>query len=344
IKFTFYELRNLMRRYSLIMLISLLITSMTSTAQSDSCDDGFRLIEHALGEACAPIEPQRIVSFDMSITELLLIADMPPVATSHTVLDAHTRMHPELESTFSELMDTTPDAGFPPNIEVILEAEPDLIIAPSDFFTRLLYPQLSDIAPTIIYELTPGDWQTRLVFAGDILGLSETVSDLLEQYDERVNELHPLLDDIDAPAISLVRTFPGQIGLVLEGTAAASLLSELDIPRPEAQSFDYQYVLDELDGRPELIISIEEMQLADGDIIFVFGDSTELVEMPVWNALSAVQNDRAYEVGYYWWGDSLLSAHDMLDDLFTYVVEAEPEIINPFAEGFILSPEATEQP
>lgn len=74
-----------------------------------------------------------------------------------------------------------------------------------------------------------------------------------------------------------------------------------------------------------------ELSLAEGDVVFVFGDPSELFENPLWNALSAVQDGRAYEVGYYWWGDSLLSAHRMLDDLFFYVAGIRESL--EFKEG-----------
>ena len=59
----------------------------------------------------------------------------------------------------------------------------------------------------------------------------------------------------------------------------------------------------------------------------------ELINDPLWKAIPAVQDSRAYEVGYYWWGESLLSAHDMLDDLFEYVANTTPEHPNPFEDG-----------
>ncbi|PJF29768.1 MAG: hypothetical protein CUN52_06635, partial [Phototrophicales bacterium] len=140
-------------------------------------------------------------------------------------------------------------------------------------------------------------------------------------YNARIDELHELLgDEAETITVSLVRTFPGQIGLVLTGTTAASVLQSVGLSRPESQQYDYQTVLDELDGRPELLISFEQLLLADADVVFVFGDTSELFDNPLWNSLPAVIDGRAYEVGYYWWGDGLLSAHKMLNDLFTYLI------------------------
>jgi len=312
-------------------VLSLLLVVPVSSQDMEICEDGFRVIEHALGKTCVPENPERVIPLDMAIIELLLISDMQPVAASQLVLDTYARMHPELEETFEEVMEEAEDTGFPPNIETILNAEPDLIIGPRDFFTEGLYPQLNEIAPTVLYESMPGDWRSRLIFGGEVLGLSETVDELLTAYDARIDELHDLLGkDASDIEVSLVRTFPDQIGLVLTGTAGADILETLGLGRPEAQSVDYDYVLEELNGRPELLISEEELLLADGDVVFVFGDPGDLFETQLWNALPAVRNERVYEVGYYWWGDSLLSAHAMLDDVFAYVADGKPETPNPF--------------
>lgn len=312
-------------------LLTLLFVLPVFAQEANPCDDGFRLIEHALGETCVPDKPQRIVPLDMTITELLLIEGIQPVAASFTVLRAYTRMHPDLEPTFTALMETAADTGFPPNIEAILNAQPDLIIGPRDLFTEMLYPRLNEIAPTVLYDPAPGDWQSRLIFAGEVLGLSDTLDDLLADYDARMDTLRDLLGDTAGEIeVSLVRTFPGQIGLALDGTSAAAILASVGLARPQAQALDYEYVLDNLDGRPELLISLEELPLAEGDVVFVFGDPAELFDNPLWNALPAVRDGRAYEVGYYWWGDSLLSAHRMLDDLFTILAGVEAVYVYPF--------------
>jgi len=314
------------------LLAALLLLSISVYAQETlDCEAGYRPVEHALGSTCVPEQPQRVFTLDMTVLELLLIAEMQPAAFSGTLLDAYLRMHPELEGSFDHLRETSIDVGFPPNAESILSAQLDVILVPRDLFTESLYPQLAEVAPTVVYEPVPGQWRERLIFAGEVLGLSDLVETLLADYDARLDALREILGDAAGEIdLSLVRTFPDQIGLILEGTAAAALLNEAGLSRPESQAYDYDYVLSELEGRPELLISEEELLLADGDVIFVFGDPTHLAENPLWNALPAVRDGRAFEVGYYWWGDSLLSTHDMLDDLFQYVTEVQPALSNPF--------------
>jgi len=322
-----------------------LFTVIAPAAAQDECPPDFRLFEHEMlitEPVCVPEHPQRIAPLDMTIIEFLLIVDHPPVIASSLVMNAYARMLPALEPNYTALLESAQDVGYPPNIEAVLDAQPDLIIAPSDFLSESLYPELSAIAPTLLYEAAPGDWRSRLRFAGEVFGMSETVDELLADYDARVTELRDALPETEVPlTVSLVRTFPDQIGLVVSGTTAAAILQEAGLARPEAQAVDYDYVLGQLDGRPEILISAEELQLADADVIFVFGDPSKLVENPLWNTLSAVQNGRAYEVGYHWWADTLIAAHAMLDDLFEYVAQVEPEHANPFAAGILLEAAAT---
>ncbi len=331
-----------MKKFVCTVAMLLAVVGTTASAQdTTTCAEGLHLFEHELlatDPVCIPDAPERVAALDMTIFELLMIEGNQPVTASETVLNSYIRMHPELEAPFNEVMETTEDMGFPPSIEVILEAKPDLIIGSYDFFTGSLFKSLNDIAPTVLFTPQPGDWRSRLNLAGEVLGLTDTVDGLLADYDARVEELKTALGEEAADIkISLIRTFPDQIGLVLEGTNAAAVLNSVGLVRPEAQTVDYDYVLETLGGRPELLISAEELQLADGDIIFVFGESPQLIDNPLWATLNAVKNEQAFEVGYYWWGDDLLSAHDMLDDLFKYVAKVEPEHTNPFKEGLVVS-------
>jgi iron complex transport system substrate-binding protein len=329
-----------MRRHFAILLLIALRVMPTSAQDAGHCPADTRPVEHALGTACVPDAPARVVSLDMAVTELLLWVERPPVAYSETVLASYERMLPDQAEFFDVLRESGVDIGFPPNIETVLSAAPDLIIGPRDLFTESLYPQLAEIAPTVLYDPAPGDWRARLIFAGDALGLNAEVDALMADYGARVDLLREMLGTADAfaeasttpeamspdtpsPApltVSLVRAFPGQVGLLLTGTSADAVLRSVGLARPEAQALDLDYVQNVLDGRPELLISLEDLALADADLVLVFGDASELRDNPLWLALPAVRDGRAHEVGYHWWGDSLLTAHIMLDDLFKYAV------------------------
>jgi ABC-type Fe3+-citrate transport system substrate-binding protein len=68
----------------------------------------------------------------------------------------------------------------------------------------------------------------------------------------------------------------------------------------------------------------------------------DFLASPLWQTLSAVQNDRVFFInGEYWIRDNPIAAHAVLDDLFRIVAGVDPAEVapNPF-----LSVEATDTP
>ncbi|GAB4548488.1 MAG: iron-siderophore ABC transporter substrate-binding protein [Anaerolineae bacterium] len=281
-----------------------------------------------------PEKPQRVVPLDLTVFELMLVANIQPVVKSDLLIQSfYQRAHPELLEEINQLSKDLPDIGFPFNFEVIAQAKPDLIIGVDDFITSQIYDQLSQIAPTVVLDVELGDWQTRIVQAAEALNITELAEKLLEDYAARQAELRTLLGDtLNQRTISLVRTFPGQIGIMLTGSIADQVIRDVGFSRPQAQVRDLEFVLTELGGRAELTISREDMRLAEGDAILVFGNPSELFADPLWQSLEAVRAGRVYEVGYYWYMDGLISAHDMLDDLFKHFAQTDSTLPNPFKE------------
>jgi iron complex transport system substrate-binding protein len=314
-----------------LVIIGLIMSIFPTFAQEESaeCEAGFRLVEHAFGVTCVPELPEKIIPLDLVVFDLLIEMGVQPAGVPQIVLDTYLTMHPDLEEKIAEFDEELVDIGFPPNVEKILSIQPDLIISPRDFFAEILYPQLSQVAPTVLFDPIPGDWATRLLFAGEVFGESELAEQLLADFEARVEQLAEFLPPEEAEAItlSLVRVLPGQIGMVISASGAQTLLDQVGLSRPESQTYDYDYVLEEMDGWPEIRISMEELFLVDADYIFIFGTPEEITDDPLWQSLSAVQEGRAFEVGYYWWGDSLYSAHKMLDDIYTHIAGVDLETL-----------------
>jgi ABC-type Fe3+-citrate transport system substrate-binding protein len=222
---------------------------------------GFRRIEHALGESCIPERPARVVPLDIAIAEVMVILGERPAVKSQVALDfIIARMHPEVLEDFEALYGDVPDVGFPINLEVIVEVNPDLIVAPSGFVTDSLYEQLTQIAPTVVFDLEPGDWRGRVLFAGEALNRQDEVEGLLAVVDERSAELQTALGEtMQETEVSLVRVFTNQIGILIAGSTGDHLLRELGFARPQAQAaYDLAFVLDDNNGRAELPLQREK--------------------------------------------------------------------------------------
>ncbi len=327
----------------LLILLAISLSTPVYSQETTTCETGFRLIQHTYGETCVPEQPQHVASLDITIYELMLLTGLRPAVQTEILINAfYERAHPELVEEIRVLNADVPDMGFPPNFEVIAEARPELIIGVDDVITEDVYPLLSQIAPTVVISVDPGDWRSRLELAGDVLNITDQVDELLAEYDARVAEFQEIVgEDLATIEISLVRVFPDQIGIMLTGSIADQVIREVGLSRPEAQIRDLDFVLGELGGRAELTISREDLRLADGDIVFVFGAPEELLEDPLWQQLEAVKTGKSYAVGYYWYVDGLISVHDMLDDLFQYVAGTESTIPNPFETSLMPFPEAT---
>jgi iron complex transport system substrate-binding protein len=318
----------------ILWLLLMLVIAPPVLAQDESCESGFRRIEHALGELCVPEQTARVVALDLTVFELMMVTGIQPAVKSDILIQSfYERAHPELLDDIEAVTGDLPDIGFPPNFEVIAEAQPDLIIGVDDFITASIYDQLSQIAPTVVLKVEQGDWRGRLVQAGEALNIVDEVDMLLDAYAAREDEFRELVPDAAEIEVSLVRTFPGQVGVMLTGSIADRVVNDVGLSRPEAQIYDLEYVQNELGGRAELSLSREELRTADGDIVFVFGNPEELFADPLWGALDAVGRGDVHEVGYYWYAEGLISAHDMLDDLFTYIAGTESTLANPFENG-----------
>ena len=319
-------------------------------AQADSsCEEGQRLFDHehlATDPVCIPENPQRVVTLDLNSLEFMLIHDLPFVSSSEIGQIFLSSTHPEWLDTFITKTEGLPDTGtFPPNLEAVAEAQPDLIITAPGYYDEATNDLLAEIAPTIVYE--PGDvlqdWQPQFHFIADSLGMTEENEALVVAYKERLEGLRASIgDSLNGQTISVVRARPDQeMGLRLAGSFTGFIINQLDLEQPESQ----QPLVDEATGFVQIDVSRERWDLADGDHLFVYGvqpdaagtnEAQALIESlkddAIWNNLNAVQNGNAYAMDAHWHGFGVLSAHEVIDDMFRILAKTEPSIPNPLLE------------
>lgn len=82
------------------------------------------------------------------------------------------------------------------NLEAILAAQPDLIIA-STAITQEDYDNLSKIAPTIVYYRE--DWRSSLTALGEAFGMEEEAQAVVSEYENKIamgrTALNPILTE-----------------------------------------------------------------------------------------------------------------------------------------------------
>ena len=306
---------------SIFFLLGFLSFSLIVGCNSDSqtiTSSNCRRVEHAVGETCVPPNPERIVTLTSAALDSVLVLGMEPVG-----IIANT---PEILAKEVEGV-TVVGQEEAVNLETILSLEPDLILAGG--YSEPVYDQLSQIAPTVIEDVaTNGEWKELLQFNAKVLEKRVRAEELLTEYQNRLATFREQLGNKD-PDISLVRVYPDRVSIYLKNSFGGTILADAGLSRPSAQN-------EGIYGEPpfQKVISQEQLQQADGDVIFVwtFGATPEIAQQadqalknittdPLWSKLKAVQTDRVYEIGSYWNVSSLIAANAVIDDLFQYLIE-----------------------
>jgi len=324
----------------LIALLSLIVLLPVS-AQDNPCEDGFRLIEHALGETCVPENPQRIVALDPFTFETMIALDLPVVATPAIYIDELTVKFPQFSERLSDVINT----GIPINIETLLGVAPDVILCRQTACDGL-YEQLSAVAPTVFFDNSgASDWRESARFFAEVVGHEEALAEVEATFEARLENLRDAIaaEFNSPPTVSALRIRPEQLRLYFEVSFPWTVLSAVGFTSPDGQAEVIAASVEQF-GSPRLAnIALEQIPVIDADYVFAFttdgltpGDAqdylAELQGNPLWQALDVVQENRLYIVENYWFGAGYIAAHAIIDDLYAVVVGVEPEIANPFME------------
>ncbi len=288
-------------------------TAETTTASAT------RVYAHALGESEIPTNPQRIVVLDA--VDNLLALGVQPVGGAQWVGTASgiaaswpSYIDPAMVEEITFLGPTNT-----PNLEQIALLNPDLIIGRINFHEEI-YPQLREIAPTVILDIkNSGQWRAEFFAYADLVGRTAEAEALMAAYESRAAAIAERLAALDtAPEVSLVRIDPERIVMYQKSLFIGQVLSDAGVKRPATQ---------DVDNSSEQL-SLETISQLDADVIFVIESNPAeakyqaIVDTPLWNQLRAVQNGRVYAVPFDLWigGWTINGAHAVLDQLETYLL------------------------
>lgn len=283
----------------LVLLLLSACTSSTSTAQSlevVSTTDSYRLIRHVFGETQVPLNPSRVLALgEEGLLIDLIDSGMRPVAASVNLPERVPLLSAE-ELAGIELFPSAGDIS----LETLSTYQPDFIIGTEFFIDQIGYRQLSQIAPTV--ALSGATPLTQYIETLTVFGRAE----------EALREVDALRAEIQRVAIargtatqrvSLVTVYPGMnVALWFDGPSPIPLLVRalgLQIRPDPTTTTD----LNIRNGRA--FISLEQLSMADGDMIFLLqtadveGEASAVAEMmdhPLWQQLPAVQAQRVVEL------------------------------------------------
>lgn len=340
------------RVFGLLVLLLLMGVWPLSAQESADCEEGYWLFDHerlATEPVCIPENPQRIISLDMPATEFLLLNDIPFVGVFGYAADEIAAITPGLVDDLAGI----PTFGWPPNLELVTELNPDLIIAFKD--SSLFYEGMEAIAPLVVYDAAYAtDWKSSTAFWSQVFGIEEAYEEMLATYEARVAELQDALgEDRGEIEVSAFVPSPDYPMIWLVDSAQGVILQDVGLGRPASQATtfaeggyteggaDYGFVA----------ISNERLDLADGDEIFIFTwpstDPDVIAENrqaladfnennPLWQSLSGVRAGHVHIVGEHWFrAQTYLAANLILDDLFAALTDVEPTIPSPAADFLV---------
>lgn len=293
----------------------------TSSSNTNLIKSECRIIKHELGESCIPLQPERIIALDETSMEALLALDLKPIAATQPNIAGS--IIPKLGKKAEGIVSLGKDSQ--PNIEKMVLLNPDLILGFS--LSAEQYRLFSQIAPTITLDYIQNGWKDAFSSIAEITGKSEQAQKLLEQYQQRVQELRTFINHkLKEKTVSVSRFYAGNkfTEFRTKYSFSGSLLTEVGIVLPEIQN-----QLTTNKNQPLVSVSLERLDLINADILFIVLDPgseptfQKYKNSPLWHNLKAVQNQRVYTVdSSYWIFGNILAANAILDDLFTYLVKA----------------------
>lgn len=323
------------RRQFLIGAGSLLMFAPYGCGGSDgngSADSGeLRTVDHEFGTAEVPVDPQRIVSVDPgpSVPTLGTLAALDVDVVAASVYDLPGYLESDTENT--EIL------PYPPDLEALAAADPDLILTPGVGFNQDTYELLPDIAPTVAPDFY---WKTLDQITGyweevaELVGRPEQGRQLATELDSQISEVRQgIAHRMEGKPVSVLQALNEQQLNLVYGRLESALLDAIGVSRPDNQVYEP----DTEDWFTE--ISPETLGEADAWAMFVEIAGTNEQErdeyrryvesQPLWNELEAVQNDRVFWVTTdEWAGTDPLSAPitlDLIDKNLTEALNAEEQ-------------------
>ncbi|MEM9447511.1 MAG: iron-siderophore ABC transporter substrate-binding protein [Cyanobacteria bacterium P01_E01_bin.6] len=313
------------RRFFLLMGAGALITAAcSSTALSDQSSvteqrNVTKLIQHAFGETDVPVKPSRIVVLDYFTVEALMALGAQPIAAPRIIIDNLLHLPPADNDII--------DIGNPrePSIEKIATLQPDLILTTKSFTEADTYSLLSQIAPTVVFDVEGHtEWKPLTHLCAEILGKEAEAEQLEASYEATLQAFRSELpEDASQIQVSVASFYTDQISTFGKDTFVGTILEDAGLSRPPNQSEG---------GNAQ--ISLELLSDIDGDVLFVMKPQSQteiandvraaLEQMkanPLWPQLKAVEMNQVHEVDTYWFGMGYIAANLVLEDLMTYIVE-----------------------
>ncbi|WP_082376188.1 ABC transporter substrate-binding protein [Nocardiopsis sp. NRRL B-16309] len=257
-------------------------TDSASEPAETGSDGAFPVtVDDALGEVTIEAEPERIVSLSPTATEMLFA-----IGAGEQVEAA------DEYSNFPEDAPTTDLSGFTPNVEAIVEYDPDLVLlARSSEDTA---PQLEDVGvPVLVMDdaATLDDAYAQMRLLGEATGHAEAADAEAERVEA---EFDAVVESVREDVGEVDLTFYQELDDSLYSATSGTFVGQI------YQAFGLENIADAADGAdsgyPQL--SPEYVVDENPDLIFLsYGDEetvSSVGERPAFDTVTAVEEDAVY--------------------------------------------------
>lgn len=181
-----------------------------------------------------------------------------------------------------------------PNFEMILSANPDLILAPT-WWSAKDYDQLSGIAPTVLLPQRD-DWRDELKDIAGVLGKTELAEKVIKDLEAQEAEAKQKLDDlVGNETVMYMMVMPGSF--VLYG-------DQIDRGKFLHTTLGLEMIPNFPTKDPSLSISLEKLPEYNPDHIFLQLNNEDdagvkktyedLLKSPLWKNMTAVKKNQLY--------------------------------------------------
>lgn len=265
-------------------------------------------LEHAVGTTELDAPATRVVALEWTYAEDLVALGVQPVGV------ADIAGYETWVSVEPALADSVQDVGTrqEPSLEAILALEPDLIVA-VQFRHEPIYDQLSEIAPTVLFNPYPGeDGLSQLQEMEQTLRTLATAVGREDRAEQVLDETYAVFDEareqIEAAGMAgtdalLAQAFSAQnaaqIRVFTDNAMAIGILEAIGLVNRWPNAYA-QYGFDTVDVEGLAPVSdagafFYVVQASDD----VF--ASQLAENPIWQNLEFVQDDRTYALAGDTW-------------------------------------------
>ncbi|WP_087014288.1 ABC transporter substrate-binding protein [Leucobacter sp. 7(1)] len=309
---------------------TILALAACGTPSGDTAADT-RTYESDFGAVEIPQDIERVVSIDFYTPAALQDIGITPVGVVNSYFT-----DTEGDAIPLEYSEAIREAGadsigeyYELNLEAIVQAKPDLVLATQDFLPLddPMRPEIEKIAPIITFNARDGEaWRTRSVELAKIFDKEAELQPLVDEYTERRDEIATKYADILANnTFTLLGPDPDEWGTYGSKHFMTPILRDLGAKFREQQDDEVTK-----DGFPEWFSYEELGRLSNADIILLRDSPQEnidaLAKNTLWNNLPAVQNGMVFDyidrgpTGSFGW------ALQNLDDLEERFAEIQSKV------------------